>query len=74
LVDAGVIDTIVDFPGGPQKTVSNPMLLAGVAKEAPRYAPGIGQHTAEILRQAGLSEEEIARLLASGAALQQASA
>ena len=71
LIDAGVIDTIVDFPGGPQKTVSNPMSLAGIRKEPPRYAPAIGQHTSEILSQAGFSETEIAQLLDSGAALQQ---
>jgi len=70
LVDAGAIDTIVDFPGGPQKTVSNPMSLAGFPKESPRFPPGIGEHTAEILSQAGFSQDDIARLLESGAALQ----
>lgn len=71
LVDAGAIDTIVDFPGGPQKTVSNPMSIAGVTKESPRFAPAIGQHTDEVLREAGFSAEEIARLIESGAAVQQ---
>jgi crotonobetainyl-CoA:carnitine CoA-transferase CaiB-like acyl-CoA transferase len=71
LVDAGSIATIDDFPGGPRKTVSNPMSLNGVAKEPPRYAPGIGQHTLEILSQTGYSQEEIASLLDTGAALQQ---
>jgi formyl-CoA transferase len=71
LVSTGVIDTVVDFPGGPQKTVSNPMWIDGARKEQPRYAPGMGQHTAEILAQAGYSPEEIDQLLASGAAVQQ---
>ena len=71
LEHAGAIDTIVDFPGGPQKTVSNPMVLAGVHKESPHYPPGIGQHTTEVLRQAGLSEAEIGNMLHSGAAIQQ---
>ena len=70
LEHAGVIDTIVDFPGGPQKTVSNPMSLAGVGKELPRYAPGIGQHTFEVLREAGFAEDEIAGMMKSGAAVQ----
>jgi formyl-CoA transferase len=71
LVDAHAIDTIADFPGGPQKTVSNPMSIEGVRKDPPRYAPGIGQHTSEILSQAGYSKDEIEGLLGSGAALQQ---
>ena len=71
LEHAGAIDTIVDFPGGPQKTVSTPMLIAGVRKESPRYAPGIGQHTAEVLREAGVTEDDIASMIASGAAVQQ---
>ena len=71
LVDAGVIDTIVDFPGGPQKTVSNPMSLHGIRKEPPRFAPGIGQHTSEILTQAGYSYSEIEQLLSSHAVVQQ---
>ena len=70
LEHAGVIDTIIDFPGGPQKTVSNSMSLAGVSKEPPRYAPGIGQHTFEVLREAGFGEDEIARMMESGAAVQ----
>jgi len=71
LEHAGAIDTIIDFPGGPQKTVSTPMSIAGVLKESPRYAPAIGQHTSELLREAGMSEDEIAQMLASGAAVQQ---
>lgn len=71
LEHAGAIDTIADFPGGPQKTVSNPMVLAGTAKETPRFPPGIGQHTAEVLREAGFSDTQITAMLASGAAVQQ---
>ena len=74
LEDAGAIETIADFPGGPRKTVTNPMSIAGVRKEPPRYAPGIGQHTREILEQAGYSGEEIERLLNSGAAVQEKAA
>ena len=66
----GAIDTIVDFPGGPRKTVSNPMSLAGVRKEAPTYAPGIGEHTMEILSEAGFSAAEIDVMIAGGAAMQ----
>jgi alpha-methylacyl-CoA racemase len=38
--------------------------------DAPRPAPDIGQHTREVLREAGLSEPDIAALIHSGSALQ----
>jgi crotonobetainyl-CoA:carnitine CoA-transferase CaiB-like acyl-CoA transferase len=47
------------------------MSLDGISKEPPRYAPGIGQHTNEILSQAGYTADEIEKLIASGVALQQ---
>lgn len=71
LVDAGSIDMINDFPGGPQPTVANPMSIAGVRKESPRFAPAMGQHTADILSEAGFNSDEIAILMDTGAAVQQ---
>jgi crotonobetainyl-CoA:carnitine CoA-transferase CaiB-like acyl-CoA transferase len=47
-------------PGSPFK------LLDGEARE-PRPAPGLGEHTAQVLAEAGFSSEEVATLRTSGA-------
>mgnify|MGYP003576216182 CR=1 FL=1 len=48
-------------------TVSAPFLVEGADKPRSRPAPAVGEHTDEVLRAAGYSEEEIARLRAGGA-------
>jgi crotonobetainyl-CoA:carnitine CoA-transferase CaiB-like acyl-CoA transferase len=50
------------------RTVMNPLTLAGVKKVKPRMAPGVGQHTIEVLQELGYSERAIADLLHRGAA------
>jgi len=45
------------------RTVSNPLTIAGVEKVKPRMAPKVGEHTAEVLRSVGLSDETIQRLV-----------
>ncbi|HVN02243.1 MAG TPA: CoA transferase [Caulobacteraceae bacterium] len=47
------------------RTVDSPFQIAGIAKEAPRMAPGIGQHTRPILQELGLAPAEIEALSAS---------
>jgi crotonobetainyl-CoA:carnitine CoA-transferase CaiB-like acyl-CoA transferase len=40
-----------------------PALRVSGAEPALRPAPGLGEHTEEVLREAGLTEEELAALL-----------
>lgn len=57
-----------DQPGiGPVKQIGNPIKLSETPAAAPRAAPAVGADTEDVLRESGLSEEEIAALFASGA-------
>jgi crotonobetainyl-CoA:carnitine CoA-transferase CaiB-like acyl-CoA transferase len=60
-----VVET--DTPGMPQ-TLAAPFQIGHAAPRRPGPGPELGQHTDVILREAGLSENEIAALRASGAA------
>jgi crotonobetainyl-CoA:carnitine CoA-transferase CaiB-like acyl-CoA transferase len=46
------------------RTVDSPFKLADEAKQAPRMAPEIGQHTLQILEECGCTAEDIAALTA----------
>jgi len=48
-------------------TINSPIWVDGSQKVKPRRAPGIGEHSDEILRAAGYDEAAIRRLRASGA-------
>ena len=49
-------------------TIQNPINVAGLDKQPPRMAPELGRHTREILRSAGYCDDEIAAMIARGAA------
>jgi formyl-CoA transferase len=60
------IGALVPFADGKGLTVSSPFSLDGEMKVAPRRAPSIGQHTDEVLEDAGYSTGDIGRLRAQG--------
>lgn len=50
------------------KTVDSPIRIAGEEKRAPRMAPGLGEHTRQVLESFGFAAGRIDRLIAAGAA------
>jgi crotonobetainyl-CoA:carnitine CoA-transferase CaiB-like acyl-CoA transferase len=59
----------LEQPGlGPIRQLGVPLKLSRTPGDPTRPAPAFGEHTAAVLAEAGYSEEEVAALLASGAA------
>jgi crotonobetainyl-CoA:carnitine CoA-transferase CaiB-like acyl-CoA transferase len=59
-------DVLVPLEGG-MLTINSPIWVDGTAKVKPRPAPGVGEHSDEILRGAGYDEAAIGGLRAAGA-------
>ncbi len=57
---AGVISGIENSP---LKTISNPIVVDGVAKTRPQLAPEVGEHSREVLAELGFRDEEIEDLI-----------
>ena len=57
---------LVPFSDGSSLTVNSPIWIAGQEKVPPRPAPAVGEHSEEILREAGYSAAEIGSLRAAG--------
>jgi crotonobetainyl-CoA:carnitine CoA-transferase CaiB-like acyl-CoA transferase len=53
---------------GPVRLLGHPVKLSRTPADPTRPAPALGEHTAEVLGEAGLSEQEVSALLESGAA------
>lgn len=60
------IGALVPFADGKTLTVSSPFNLAGETKVAARRAPAVGQHSEDVLKEAGYSADEIGRLRGLG--------
>jgi crotonobetainyl-CoA:carnitine CoA-transferase CaiB-like acyl-CoA transferase len=59
----------VDQPEiGPVRLLGAPLKLSRSGADPTRPAPALGEHTEEVLREAGFSEQEVEAMVASGAA------
>src|SRR5262249_34897103 len=60
-------EVLVRFENDTMLTVNSPIFIDGEKKVQPRKPPEVGEHSDEILRQAGYDEAAIQKLRASGA-------
>jgi len=68
--DSGALVPLDDPRAGAALTVSSPLQIEGQEKMPATMAPEIGEHTVEVLREAGVDEAEIERLLRTGVIVQ----
>ena len=64
---AGILTPIAEGErAGLTHLVASPLWMDASAKVAPRYAPGIGEHSVQVLREFGLSGQEVNELVDAG--------
>ncbi|MEY4862597.1 MAG: hypothetical protein RLZ51_692, partial [Pseudomonadota bacterium] len=61
--------TVAHPSEGPIRAVRPPTLFSASPAELARHAPRIGEHTLDVLREAGLCDQEIAQLQQRGTIL-----
>ncbi len=60
-----------DYPGiGRIESVRSPMMISGELPETRMQTPHLGEHTSQVLRELGYSEEQIQRFIEKGVAVQ----
>jgi alpha-methylacyl-CoA racemase len=66
--DRGMVVEVEQPELGPVRQLGNPVKMSRTPPDPTRPAPAFGEHTEEVLREAGYSAEEVAAMLQSGAA------
>jgi crotonobetainyl-CoA:carnitine CoA-transferase CaiB-like acyl-CoA transferase len=66
--ERGMVVEMEQPPFGPVRQLGVPIKLSRTPGDPSRPAPAFGEHTDEVLREAGYSDEEIAAMKDSGAA------
>ena len=59
-------DIVIPFADSDRLTINSPIALRGEVKAPPKLPPALGQHSGEILRELGMTDEEIQRLRSTG--------
>jgi crotonobetainyl-CoA:carnitine CoA-transferase CaiB-like acyl-CoA transferase len=62
-----IVVPINDGSANPKYTVSCPLSVKEAPKVAPRIAPGLGEHSEEILKELGFTTQQVEQLEVSGA-------
>jgi crotonobetainyl-CoA:carnitine CoA-transferase CaiB-like acyl-CoA transferase len=60
-------DVLLPFEGDTLLTINSPIWIDGSRKATPRRPPDVGEHSDEVLREAGYDEAAIQKLRAAGA-------
>ena len=63
----GMVVDLVHPEAGPTRAIGCPMHLSETPAEVTRAAPRLGEHTREVLREAGFADRDIDRLFEEGA-------